>query len=326
MSVFGDYRVRLDPSGIEHEPEFPPDGAAEVAIETIVLDVEQPPGSWRPIVPANAHAFETVHFVDGVRRIDARLLVHKAKQLCHGAFGCTAVGAVHVTADATRCAEPVIERLVLLGSGAMLPAPVVAGRDLVYLPATWPDSDVDGPLRAVQQRLRDGEEMVIRRLAEDARTLVVVDGPLSYAHPVRGNVLGYIKRIVQLYLPAQYMSVVSDLPVGGRTPLFELVHMKRGRYSWFQRITAPHRGDSYLAGIVRMEVSSQIGRDAGRHLADMAAALLPKFAPSCTRGPRAPRSLLPIEILETHLRRLLGDPRLTRRRIEAVIASEAQHA
>src|ERR1041384_5952795 len=136
MSVFGDYRVRLDPSGIEHEPEFPPDGAAEIAVENIVLDVELSPASWRPIVPANAHAFETVHFVDGVRRIDARLLVHKAKQLCHGAFGCTAVGAVHVTAGATRCTEPVIERLVLLGSGAMLPAPVVAGRDQIGR-ASW---------------------------------------------------------------------------------------------------------------------------------------------------------------------------------------------
>jgi hypothetical protein len=325
MSIFGDYHVRLDPWSVEYEPELPLDVAADGIIENVVLDVELNPGEWRPVVPASARVFDTLHFVDGVRRIDARLLVHKAKQLCHGAFGCTAVGAVQVTAGETRCTDPVIERLVALGSGETLPAPVVASRDLVYRPATWPEPDVDGPLRAVQQRMRDIEETVIRRLAEDERSLVVVDGPLSYAHPVRGNVLGYIKRIVQLYLPVRYTSIVSDLPVGGRTPLFEITHMKRGRYSWFQRISAPHRGDSYLAGIVRMEVSSQIGTDAGRQLADAAAVILPKFAPPCTRDPRALRNLLPIGALESHLRRLLGDPRLTRRRIESVIADEAKH-
>lgn len=326
MSIFGDYDVRLDPWEIAYEPEPPLDVAAEVRVEDVVLDVELKPGAWRPLVPASARAFETVHFVDCVRRIDARLLVQKARRLCHGAFGCTAVGAVRVTADGTRCAEPVIERLVPLGSGEALPAPVVAGRDLIYLPATWPEPDADGPLRAVQRRMRDIEEATVRRLAEDQRALVVVDGPLSYAHPVPGNVLGHVKRIVQLYLPVRYLPIVSDLPVGGRTPLFEISHMKRGRYSWFQRITAPHPGEAYLTGIVRMEVSSQIGTEAGRQLADAAAVLLPRFAPPCARDPQAPRKLLPIEALEGHLRRLLGDPRLTRRRIASVITSEAKHA
>lgn len=325
MSVFGDYHVRVDPWDVEYEPEFPLDAAAEVSLEGLVLDVELPRGAWRPVVPASVHAFETFHFVDGVRRIDARLLVHNAKQLCHDAFGCTAVGAARVTVDGTRCTEPVIERLVPLGSGETLPAPVVAGPDLVYLPATWPEPDVDGPLRAIQQRMRAIEETIVRRLAEDERSLVVVDGPLSYAHPVRGNALGYIKRIVQLYLPARYVQVVSDLPVGGRTPLFAITHMKRGRYSWFQRLSAPHLGESYLNGIVRMEVSSQIGTDAARQLADAAAVLLPKFVSPQARDPRAPRNLLPIGALEGYLRRLLGDPRLIRRRIQSVIANEAKH-
>lgn len=324
MSVFGDYRVRLEPWDVERDPELS-DIPADVALEDTVLDVELDPRVWRPVIPKQVRAFDAVHFVDSVRRIDARLLVHRAAQFCHGAFGCAAVGAVQVTAGGTRCTEPVVERLVPIGSGERLPAPVVAGPDLVYLPATCPDCDADGPLRAVAHRMRDLEETVVRRLAEDERSLVVVDGPLSYAHPVRGNVLGYIKHIVQLCLPARYVPLVADLPVGGRTPLFVITHMKRGRYSWFQRISPPDRGESYLTGIVRMEVSSQIGVDAGRQLADAAAVLLPKFVSSPARDPRTPRGLLPIGALEGNLRRLLGDARLTRRRIRSVIASEVQH-
>lgn len=325
MSVFGDYHIRLEPwEDVEYAPERP-DIITEDAIEDIVLDVELNPRAWRPVIPGNVCGFQAVHFVDSVRRIDARLLVQKATRLCHGAFGCTAVGAVQVTAGGTRCTEPVIERLVPIGSGEQLPAPVVAGRDLVYLPATCPESDADAPLRAVQRRMREIEETVVHRLTQDERSLVVVDGPLSYAHPVRGNVVGYIKRIVQLCLPTKFVPLVADLPVGGRTPLFVITHMKRGRYSWFQRISPPDLGESYLTGIARMEVSSQIGPDAGRHLADAVTALLPRYVSPPARDPRTSRGLLPIGALEGNLRRCLGDAGLTRRRIRSVITIEAKH-
>jgi uncharacterized protein len=326
MGIFGDFDVRLDPWEVEYGPEFPLNVTDEQNAEEVVLDVEVPASEWKPIIPSSPDAFSTLFFVDGVRRIEARLLVSKNEQLCHGAFGSAAVGAVRVTSAGARCETTLIDRIVAFGSGVMLPEPIRIAQALVYEPATWPEPEVDGPLRAVQKRMRDVEEAVVRRLGENEEALVIADGPLSYEHPVNGSVLGYIKRVHNLYLPTKYLSVVSALPIGGRTPLFVLIHMKRGRYSWFQRIGAKYPGDSNFSGIVRMEVSTQVGVAAARRLADSAAQILPRFVPTRGRDPRAPQNLLPIGALESHLRRCLGDSRLARRRIQSLIASEARNA
>jgi uncharacterized protein len=220
---------------------------------------------------------------------------------------------------------PLIEHVAVLGSGAMLPGSIAVAPALAYEPTSWPDAEVDGPVRAVQSRMLGVEERLVRRLAENQDALVIADGPLNYEHPVRGNVLGYIKRVFKLYLPTKYLSVVSSLAIGQRTPLFVLSKMKRGRYSWFQRIGITHPGDSNFSGIVRMEVASQVGVAAARGLADAAASMLPRFVPPRGRDPRAPQNLLPIGALESHLRRRLGDSRLTRRWIQSLIANEALH-
>jgi len=325
MGIFGDYNVRLDPWEIEYGPEFPLDVSNDANGDQVILDVEQPTDRWLPVDPVNPATFEALHFIDGVRRIEARLLVRKHEQLCHGAFGSAAIGSAAITSGGARCETTLIERIAPLGSGAMLPGPIAVAPALVYEPASWPDVEVDGPLRAVQKRMRDVEEGLVRRVANNEDALVIADGPLSYEHPVKGNVLCYIKRVFNLYLPAKYLSVVSSLVVGQRTPLFVLSKMKRGRYSWFQRIGVTHPGDSDFSGIVRMEVASQIGEETARRLADAAASMLPRFVPTRGRDPRAPQNLLPIGALESHLRRCLGDSRLARRRIQSLIASEAPH-
>jgi hypothetical protein len=325
MGVFGDFDVRLDPWDVEYGPEFPLDVSGNDDSDQVVLDVELPPDRWQPITPMTPATFEALYFIDGVRRIEARLLVRKRDQLCHGAFGSAAIGCAAITSGSARCESTLIERVVALGSGAMLPGPIAVAPALVYEPASWPDAEVDGPLRAVQKRMRDVEEGLVRRVAENENSLVIADGPLSYEHPVKGNVLGYIKRVFNLYLPAKYLAVVSSLTIGQRTPLFVLSKMKRGRYSWFQRIGVKQPGDSDFSGIVRMEVASQVGEATARHLADASAAMLPRFVPPRGRDPRAPQNLLPIGALEAHLRRCLGDSRLARRRIQSLIAGEAPH-
>lgn len=326
MGVFGDYDVRLDPWEVEYGPEFPLNVADEAREEEVILDVELPEAEWRPIVSTTAEEFGTIFFVDGVRRIEARLLVRRGDQLCHGAFGSVAVGAVSVVANVAEFGDAFIERIAALGSGAMLPATISVAAALTYHPASWPEPEVDGPLRAVQKRMRDVEEAIVRKLALNAAALVIADGPLSYEHPVQGNVLGYIKRVFNLYLPTKYLGLVSALPVGGRTPLFVLSKMKRGRYSWFQRIGMTYPGDSDLSGIVRMEVSSHVGADVARRLADSASQMIPRFVPARGRDPRAPQNLLPIGALEAQLRRRLGDPRLARRHIQSLIAREVHLA
>lgn len=325
MGVFGGYDVRIDPWDVEYGPEFPANVADDHATEEVVLDIEVSADAWRPISPQVAADFEAIYFVDGVRRIDARLLVRNGKQLIHGAFGSAAVGSASITQANARCISTLIDRVVALGAGALLPSPIEVAPALTYVPTSWPDPEVDGPLRAVQKRMRDAEEELVRRIADHQSALVIADGPLSYEHAVKGAVLGFIKRVHELYLPSSHWPTVASLNVGERTPLFVLSKMKRGRYSWFQRIGVMHPGDSDFSGIVRMEVSTHVGTDEARRLADSAASLLPRFVPSRGRDPRAPQNLLPIGALEAHLRRCLGDSRLTRRRIQSLIASEAPH-
>jgi len=120
MGVFGEYDVRIDPWDVEYGPEFPANVTDEHDNEEVVLDIEVSADAWRPISPQVSVQFETLNFVDGVRRIDARLLVRNGKQLIHGAFGSAAVGSASITGAGARCTSTVIDRVVALGSGALL--------------------------------------------------------------------------------------------------------------------------------------------------------------------------------------------------------------
>jgi uncharacterized protein len=323
MSIFGDLNVRLDPWDVDYGSEFPLASVDDGGAEDVELDIETPPERWEPIVPEPLRIDRALHFVDGVRRIEARLLIRTADRLCHGALGSYGVGSVYVSSGSAECQTIRVGRIAAVGSGLILPRSVAVAPELVYEPVSWPEPDVDGPLRAIQKTMRDGEEQLARELADDPNAMVIADGPLSFEHAVRGNALGYIKRVFKLYLPAIHLGLLARLPVGGRTPLFELTKMKRNRYSWFQRIAGTHPGDSDLTGIVRMEVARDVGKDAAVRLANEAAQLLPRFVPSRGRDPRSPQNLLPIGALEAQLRRYLGDARLARRRIQTIIAREA---
>ena len=53
-------------------------------------------------------------FVDGVRRIEARLIVRRQERFCHGAFGSYAVGAVKVVDLTAVCESPRVGRILWL--------------------------------------------------------------------------------------------------------------------------------------------------------------------------------------------------------------------
>src|SRR5574338_1277833 len=105
MGVFGDYDVRIDPWDVEYGPEFPANVTDDHVTEEVVLDLEVSADAWRPISPQVTGNFETLYFVDGVRHIDARLLVRSGKQLIHGAFGSAAVGSASITQASARCSS-----------------------------------------------------------------------------------------------------------------------------------------------------------------------------------------------------------------------------
>jgi hypothetical protein len=332
MSLFGELDVRLEPWDVEYGSETPLEAPEEAFGDTVALDIELPENEWRAVGPAPTEPPQRLVFVDGVRRVEARLIVRRNETLCRGAFGSYAVGCTVVAGGRAEIVEARVHRLVVLGSGESFSESIKVMPGLVYQPQSTASADIDGPLQLIQQRMLIGEERLGREMADETEALVVVDGPLTFGEKVRGEAVGYVKRLHRLYLdrgpePGKIMKLLFELPKGMRTPLFALRSSKRfARYCWFLRLAEPHRGESPLSGLVRLEVSETVGLDTARRLADATSAALPAFAPARGKDPRAPQNLLPIGALESRLRRQLGDARLIRRHISSLLAREAVHA
>lgn len=321
VSLLGQLDVYLDPWAPDYGSDLPGD-APDTADDTLDVDpdVELPRARWRALAADPDRPLPpSVAFIDGVRRLEARLRVRGPDGLAHGAFGSLGAGAAVCAGGVAAIAETRIERVLALGSGLSLPAPVAVSPGLAYEPLSSADTQPDAPLARLQEAMRAAEERLAQELSAGDDTLVVCDGPLRPAAFGGGGgpLVGYVKRLHETYLDAALMPTVAGLPPGTRTPLFALRAPERfARLAWFLRLAAPQPGDLDLAGLVRLEVADDVGLETARRLADACAALLPRFAPSRGRDPRAPQNLLPIGALERHLRRLLGDPRVIRRHIE----------
>lgn len=324
-SLFGDFRVRIDPWEVDYGDQTPLAPADDQPDEHVHHEIEVSDAGWRAIAPrADSAPHQKVVFIDGVRRLEARVHARQGERLIYGGFGSFAVGAVEVENSSASFGTLRVFRAAVLGSGERLPDPVHVRSGLTYQPESTPNSEVDGPLRHIQKSMRLEEATLARDLCQDG-TLTIVDGPLSFEPERRGVALGYIKRVHELYVPAKFIPLLATLPAGTRTPMFAIQTAKSGfaRYSWFQRLAEPSPGATEMHGIVRLEVAANVGVDAARELANAATTWLPRTAPKRARDPRSPQNLLPIGALEQKLRVALGDARLFRRWIEALVAKEA---
>lgn len=303
-------------------------GLAESA-QRIDASVEIAEADWAPVAVLSDLTVPTsVLFVDGVRRIDARVWVNPASaaempqvSICASiAAGvvCCCPGQAHVTTTETR------RLLVTTASHAV---------DLVTAAATWHVAHTAGssempllPLlsQALQRRLAQLEVGV----AVDARTalaqhgvaegddLLIIDGPLKgRAHLPRA--LGYIKTHRAEYLPPQLNAIVGQLQAGERTPVF-LLGTGWDRHAWYLRLPTSSRAP--WAGVVRVECSADLPTDEVLALACVSQHVLPRHASREFRDPRAPQNLNPIGGLEQQLRHRLGDPRLLYRSLQAASA------
>lgn len=117
MGLFGNLQVRVDPWEVEYGSELPLEAVPEEAPDDVAIDVELAPEKWQAIVPPPETARSRTVFVDGVRRIDTRLIVRRAGGVCHGAFGSYAVGAVAVTNSRATHERLLADRVVVVGSG-----------------------------------------------------------------------------------------------------------------------------------------------------------------------------------------------------------------
>jgi len=291
--------------------------------------VEVPPERWRPLLPVtDLTPPPAVLFVDGVRRIDARVWIEprsgpgpSAGAVTLGICASYAAGVVVCNGHAARLAAAQIRRglfTTTVDGGA------VATRAGDY-PLRPSRSDEAGDLSlALQRSLAETEvdsavaARAALRYAPPASDddLLVIDGPLrGRTHLPR--TIGYIKTHRASYLPPELNAVVGALAAGQRTPLF---HMGTSwdRYSWYLRL--PCRPNGAWAGIVRVECSPDLALPDAVRLANLSQTVLPRYASAEHKDHRAPQNLYPIAGLERQLRRRLGDPALLYRALRRAAA------
>lgn len=150
----------------------------------------------------------------------------------------------------------------------------------------------------------EGRQVVVIAGNHAARRaeLVVVDGPIRRREGVP-NAVGHIKTHHHRYLPPALAPIIGELDAGERTPMFA-IGAPFPRLSSYLRLPGPRQHP--WSGVVRHEIAIDDEHEA-RRLADLAAALIPRFASRPARDPRAPQNLTPISGLESQLRHRLGD-------------------
>lgn len=325
-TLFSGFDVRIDPWAVEYGSETPLEFAADEEEADLDLSVEVDASRWAPVAPPPGVVRPEMAIVDGVRRMEARLVVSNEGRTLHGALGAYGVGVVHCRDGRATFGREELGRLLIFGSGQCPPAPVAIAPSLVYQPLSVAEEDPDAPLRGLHGEMRRAEERLARALAADERVLVVADGPLNISERTPGRVVGFVKRLFKLYLGPEHVPILRSLPFGTRTPVFLIRSAGRfARYSWFIRIGTRLSVESDMTGLVRLEVAEGIGVDEATRLAAMTTAVIPAFVPSRSRDPRAPQNLVPIGALETHLRHSLGDARLIHRRLATLLARELSH-
>ena len=352
QALFG--RVRLEPWGVDHvgsvqdagfggagyedagyENAHEPDTAATAPLEQAALEVELPLARWRPLAGRGAMRVERTLFLDGVRRVEARLLVEDAS-LQFGALGSCGVAAVACSpgaAPATFVEEPLVQRWCALGGGrheqgALLVEAIGGGQRLEYTLTATAENDVDAPVRHLQAKMREAERLLAARLLSGLGDgLLLCDGP----RPLLGadlRVLGYIKTVQAQRLPRSALDVVRALAEGQRSPLYVVGSGESARFEWYLRLRDPGAWAHTLAGSVRLQAHA--GAEPARHLdwarevADWSCTELPRFATRSHQDPRAPQQLLPVRALENTLRRRLGSAPLLRRRVIAALPQRGQ--
>lgn len=268
----------------------------------------------RPVVPGAAEA-GPAWFVDGVRRVELRVIADEDGRRAPGLFGSWAVGSVRCDGRAA-FADHVIGRSVVLAGGFRASAiEVAAGGDVLsYEPGSEPAADPDAPLFGLQKRMQQAESGLAARIAGLGEGLVLVDGRLGFLDPTASPVVGVVKRFVRAYLDTEHDALLARLAPGERTPLFGLVYEGQPleRYAWYARLVPSRAAWHDHAGLVRCEVRAGVGVEEARALADRVTAMLPAYAgrPS---DPRYPQNLVPVSGLEGRLQHRMGHRGLIRR-------------
>lgn len=287
-----------------------PEEDLEPSAATIDTSVEMT--AWTPIEGVD-DGVTRVMFVDGVRRVDARLTLSDEDGVpVPGLAGSFAVGAVGWDREARRSevTDVRISRLAAFTDGHRVDVPTAGA--VKYEVESEPSPDPARLISRLHGAMRRAEGELTSELANRG-LFVVADGPVNDTRA--REVVGYVKTHRVRYLTGAEASVIGKVVPGERTPLFILgAGGTFARFSWYQRLPYAD-GRHAWSGVVRCEVPGSLGIETAIVLANRAAAILPAVAAPAHTDPRAPQNLVPIGALERWLRHELGDPRLVYREL-----------
>ncbi len=310
---------------------FGVDAAAE-SVSQVTTDVELAPSMWRPIGPGPVDQPQATVFVDGVRRLEARLWISAPAE---GAEASMALAASYAAGSVCCCdgSAHVLNAEVRRGLFAVAPqasdVETWAGTYRVF-PTVLNESQglamsLSASLQHQLTTLEIATAVAARALlAEhgiaDGGELLIVDGP------VRGRdslprVLGFIKSHQIAYLEPSLNAVVGRLAAGERTPVFLLAGNSWNRFTWYLRLPGPPSHP--WAGIARVECAANLPASDAIALADLSQVVLPRFASTEYKDSRAPQNLYPVGGLERELRRRLGHPGLLYRALRLAAGQPA---
>lgn len=287
--------------------------ALEASTDVVNADAERPLPDWAPIDPTDPEVPERIYFVDGVRRIDARIWVTVDGLVLPGSCATVAAGTVVCTPGRAEVVDVRVLRGVFTPPAeAVGPIATIYGTYEHFPVRTGSPEDL---YLGIHEQMTNLETQTVPDASED--DLIIFDGPLRGRRGRRG--LGLIKTQHVQYLGDDQQRIVSDLAPGQRTPMFVIGTNGFSRWSWYQRLPGPRTHG--WAGIVRCELPGGGTVQGASALADTATALLPRFASEPHKESRAPQNLYPIKGLENALRRRLGDQRLLERALRAAAAA-----
>ncbi|WP_309849217.1 DNA double-strand break repair nuclease NurA [Deinococcus soli (ex Cha et al. 2016)] len=334
-------RIRLDPWPVDLQG-----GQLTLkAFDGTLDDVETP--RWaalpaRPIPERLKHVF----VVDGKRRMESRIFIEDPRgQSGLGGFGAYVVGAVDLCPHGTRHAELLAvkaQRLLAHAPNLLVEPAQLTPRNphtgqLEYAPAPMQGHDPLAALNTLQQHMLGAEQLLSHSLAsrvpvdeaddrEWLTALTIQDGTLR-GQNLQGAVVGCVKTMETMYLPADRAGLLSELKPGERTPVLRMTY-EGGQFTrliWYVRLCEAAFYQHPMSGVMRLEMFAPDDTDflppIVRQVANLSGTLLTRLGSRAHKDPRAPQNLIPTAALEQAMNRSMGSSDLVTRRIRAHIAA-----
>jgi len=279
----------------------------------VELDVEVPEGLWKPVGATAAVAVpDAVLFVDGVRRIDARVWINEGDDTTAtmGICASYAAGVVSCCAGRAEVVRPECKRGVFSAVSFAEDIETSAGVYEFCKVEERPPRPLPVVLSSALQEELARIEVETASTAREALAgggiyddLLIIDGPLRGREHLQ-RAVGYIKSHNRFYLPPELNAMVASMTAGQRTPVFRM-GTTWNRHAWYLRL--PCAAGAPWAGVVRVEANARLSADEVVALANLTQTVLPRYASAEYKDARAPQNLYPIAGLEKNLRHRLGD-------------------